>query len=237
MLKRILKALRAVTVVVLACSAAIFTWLGATKVTAQDLPLLKSGDIVFQTSKSSQSAAIFAASGSAYTHMGIIEINAANQPMVIEAAGPVRTTPLDQWIKRGLGGRIAVKRLAALDPATAQKILASAHSYDGKPYDRYFMSTTDEIYCSELIRLAFAEGANIDIGQLQKVKDLNVENVLAQSLIKKRWRSYPLCRDNATETLENCTTKIMGQELVTPVSIANDAKLKIIYSNYGLTAQ
>jgi uncharacterized protein YycO len=237
MTNRILKSLRALLAIALTTGAVIFIWLGATKVTAQDLPPLKPGDIVFQTSKSSQSAAIFMASNSAYTHMGIIEINSSNEPMVVEAAGPVRSTPLEQWIKRGLGGRIAVKRMETLNPVTAQKVLALAHTYDGKPYDRYFISTTNEIYCSELIRLAFAQGANIEIGKMQKVKDLNVENMLAQRLIKMRWRSYPLCRDNANETLESCKTKIMEQELVTPVSIANDTKLKTIFSNYGLTAQ
>jgi hypothetical protein len=237
MLKRILKPLRAIAIFVLVFGVVIFGWLNATKVTAQDLPPLKAGDIVFQTSKSSQSAAIFMASSSAYTHVGIIELNAENQPMVVEAVGPVLSTPLDQWIQFGLGGRIAVMRMDALDATVAQKILAAAHVYDGKPYDIYFMSSTDEIYCSELVHLAFAQGANIKIGKMQKVKDLNIENVLAQNLIKERWRSYPLCRDNANETFESCKAKIMEQELVTPVSIANDTRFKTIYSNYGLTAE
>ncbi len=237
MTKRILKAISAMASLAAAMFAVVFIWLSATRVTVQDLPPLQTGDIVFQTSKSSQSAAIFAASGSAYTHMGIIEIKTGDEPFVVEAAGPVRSTSLEQWIKRGLGGRIAVKRLETLDTVTTLKVLSAAHAYDGKAYDRYFMSSTDEIYCSELVRLAFSEGARVDLGQMQKVKELHTQNALAQSLIKKRWRNYPLCRDNPAETLETCKSKIMEQELVTPVSIANDVRLKTIFSNYGLTAQ
>jgi hypothetical protein len=95
------------------------------------------------------------------------------------------------------------------------------------------MSSTDQIYCSELIRLAFREGANIDVGFLQKVKTLDIDNMLARNLIKKRWRSYPLCKAS-TETYESCLPKIMEQELVTPVSIANDTKFKTIFTNYAL---
>jgi Permuted papain-like amidase enzyme, YaeF/YiiX, C92 family len=80
---------------------------------------LQNGDVILQTSKSSQSAAIFLASKSAYTHMGLIEVNAKNQPAVVEAAGPVRTTALDAWIKRGFGGRITILRMPTLDAATA----------------------------------------------------------------------------------------------------------------------
>jgi uncharacterized protein YycO len=233
MLKRALKFLRTLAFAALACAVALFVWLSATSVTAQDLPPLQNGDVIFQTSGSSQSAAIFLASKSAYTHMGLIEINANKEAAVVEAAGPVRTTALDAWIKRGLGGRITILRMPTLDAATAQKILTAAHAYDGRPYDRYFMSSTDEIYCSELIRLAFHDGANINVGTLQKVKTLDIDNMLARNLIKKRWRSYPLCKVNS-ETYESCLPKIMEQELVTPVSIANDTKFKTIFTNYKL---
>jgi Permuted papain-like amidase enzyme, YaeF/YiiX, C92 family len=235
-LKRTLKFLRALAMLAVASSVATFFWLSATSVTAQNLPPLQNGDVIFQTSTSSQSAAIFLASKSAYTHMGLIEVNTNSGPAVVEAAGSVRTTPLDAWIERGLGRRITILRMSTLDAATAQKILAAAHAYDGRPYDRYFMSSTDEIYCSELIRLAFHDGANIDVGSLQKVKSLDIDNMLARNLIKKRWRSYPLCKAG-TETYESCLPKIMEQELVTPVSIANDSKFEILFTNYALTEQ
>jgi Permuted papain-like amidase enzyme, YaeF/YiiX, C92 family len=236
MLKSTIKFLRLFAIAGLAVIASIAVWLSATAVTAQDLPKLKSGDIVFQTSTSSQSAAIFMASSSAYTHMGIIETGANGKVSVVEAVGPVRQTALDQWIKRGLGGRITIKRDETLDDVAAQRILAAAHVYDGKPYDRFFMNGTDEIYCSELVRLAFLQGANMEVGPVQKVKELDTDNMLARNLIKKRWRSYPLCQ-GTNDTYESCLVKIMEQELVTPVSIANDSKFKTIFSNYGLTAQ
>ena len=66
-------------------AAVSYSWLTLTTVSAKDLPLLKNGDIVFQTSRSSQSSAILLASMSAYSHMGIVEIHSDGTPFVVEA--------------------------------------------------------------------------------------------------------------------------------------------------------
>lgn len=49
---------------------------------------LKDGDIIFQTSKSPQSQAIQKATGSKYSHMGIV-IHRSGFPQVFEASGKV----------------------------------------------------------------------------------------------------------------------------------------------------
>jgi hypothetical protein len=59
--------------------------------------LLKEGDIIYQTSRSSQSLAIQRATGSRYSHMGMI-IYRNGAPMVFEAVQTVRYTPLKEWI-------------------------------------------------------------------------------------------------------------------------------------------
>ena len=61
---------------------------------------LNSGDIIFQTSKSSQSKAIQLATKSKYSHMGII-YETDGELYVYEAIQPVTLTKLDKWIKRG----------------------------------------------------------------------------------------------------------------------------------------
>jgi Permuted papain-like amidase enzyme, YaeF/YiiX, C92 family len=216
----------AITVAILAA------WLALTSVSAKDLPPLKNGDIIFQTSRSSQSSAILLASMSAYSHMGMIEIGLDGAASVVEAVGPVKSTPLDDWIKRGLGGRIAIKRLASLTPNQSKAILRAAHHYDGLPYDLFFLSTTDEIYCSELVRLAYGEGAAIEVGKNQKAKQLYLDNFAAKRLIARRWQKHPLCQSSETSTFEACYAQILEQELVTPDSIFNDPKLELIYSNY-----
>lgn len=228
-----MKGLLRVTAILIAIFATIaYIWLTLTPVAANDLPLLKSGDIVFQTSRSSQSSAILLASMSVYSHMGVIEVQTDGTPFVVEAVGPVKSTSLDSWIKRGLGGRIAIKRLSTLSSGQAQAILQAAHQLDGRPYDLFFMSTKEEIYCSELVHLAFAEGGSINLGSVQKAKDLYLDNFAAKSLISKRWKKHPLCQTAETSSFEACYTQILEQELVTPASIFNDAKLELVYSNY-----
>ena len=68
------------------------------------------GDIIFHTSKSSQSKAIQLATSSKYSHVGILFfIN--NAWTVLEAVQPVKLTPLNEWIQRGVNQEFVVKRL------------------------------------------------------------------------------------------------------------------------------
>jgi hypothetical protein len=69
---------------------------------------LQNGDIIFQTSKSGQSKAIQLATGSKYSHMGIV-YKQGNDFFVYEAVQPVKLTPLKDWIKRGENGHYVVK--------------------------------------------------------------------------------------------------------------------------------
>lgn len=71
---------------------------------------LKDGDIIFQTSRSTQSTAIQKATHSKYSHMGIIFLR-EGKPYVYEAIKTVQYTPLKKWISRGEGGHYVVKRL------------------------------------------------------------------------------------------------------------------------------
>jgi hypothetical protein len=64
------------------------------------LPKYRDGDIIFHTSQSSQSEALRRAMKSPYTHMGVIFIENGT-PVVYEAVGPVKRTPLEEWIRRG----------------------------------------------------------------------------------------------------------------------------------------
>lgn len=232
-MKRIAKFVLALVLIPPFAIAVFLTALNFTAVSANDLPPLRTGDIIFQTSHSSQSLAILLASGSAYSHMGIIEIDANNQPLVEEATGPVKSTPLDQWIKHGTGSRITIKRVINLNPEQANAVLKAAHNYDGLPYDIFFLPGKDAIYCSELVELAFKDGANIELGKFKKVKSLNIDNFAVRKLIEKRWRKHPLCQPAGNETFETCFSKILEQDLITPASISSDDKLQSIYSNYG----
>ena len=54
---------------------------------------LQDGDIVFSSSSQGQGKAIMEATGSPYTHCGIVQIK-DGQFLVLEAVQPVRVTPL-----------------------------------------------------------------------------------------------------------------------------------------------
>lgn len=198
-----------------------------------EIPPLKTGDLVFQTTSGGQSTAIMFASRSIYTHMGMVELDKAGKPLVIEAVGPVRTIPFSKWIAKGVGQRVTIKRIRGLSEADANSAVARAHVYDGRPYDVFFYETRDAIYCSELVHAAFKEGPNLSLGVEEKVSDLKIDNVAAKKLIEQRWRKHPACQTKQTANFKTCFNLILNQKLVTPASIARDAKLDLVYTNFG----
>lgn len=204
---------------------------------AKDLPPLKTGDIVFQNTDTSASDAIMLASGTLYTHVGLVEIDKAGKPIVIEAVGPVRAIPLEKWLRNGTGKRVTVKRIKGLSEASAKQAVSGARKYLGRPYDHYFYETRDAIYCSELIHAAFQEGAGRSVGREEKVRDLNIDTGAAQLLIRRRWKSHPLCKVKKAKSFEACYALILDQTLVTPASIARDAQFETIYTTFGADAE
>jgi Permuted papain-like amidase enzyme, YaeF/YiiX, C92 family len=211
--------------------------LGLTLAPAEDLPPLKTGDIVFQKTTTSASDAIMLASGTEYTHVGIVEIDKSGHPIVIEAVGPVQTVPLEKWIGKGNGDRITIKRIKGLDEAQARDAIASARRYLGLPYDHYFYETRDQIYCSELVYAAFKDGPGITVGREEKVRDLNIDTDAAQKLIAQRWKSHPLCKAKGAKSFKACYAHILEQTLVTPASIARDPQMELVYTSFGAGAE
>ena len=69
----------------------------------------KNGDVIFHTSKSSQSKMIQDVTKSKYSHVGIIYIK-DDETYVMEAVQPVKVTPLDVFIERGVGSEYMVMR-------------------------------------------------------------------------------------------------------------------------------
>ena len=231
-----IRGLALITLLAMAASGALGLWLQQTRVTAADLPPLRTGDLVFQESGSSQTKAIAFASRSLYTHAGLVEIDAQGRPFVVEAARTVQSTPLAKWIERGTAGRITVKRVRDLSDEDARKALAAAHLYDGRPYDFYFHDDTETIYCSELVRRAFAEGPGIELGEIQRPRDLSIDNAAVRALIEARWQKHPLCIEKGAASFEACYGIILDQQLVTPAAIARDARLDVVFSNFSIAA-
>lgn len=191
-------------------------------------PTPHNGDLIFQTSQSRQSAAILAATGSDFTHMGIVHLR-DGEPYVIEAYRNVEETPLDDWIARGEGDRYSLYRVADLSPEQATEAIDAALGYLGQPYDPFFRDGDDAIYCSELVRLAFA-AAGIELGEEETVGDLDVDSPAVRTIFAERWQQHPDCAD--ASDAEECWERMLSQTLVTPASIADDGKLVLVDSNF-----
>ena len=215
-------------------SALAWVWLRGTDATAADFKSFKRGDIIFQTSRSSQSAGILLASKSLYSHMGFVDFDDAGKAVVLESAATTRATPLEDWVKRGVGGRIAVYRVQELSDEQARAVSSAGKLHFGKPYDLFFFSSEDELYCSEFVRLAFERGAGLELGKYQQVGSLDLDNFAARAIIERRWQRYPMCRDGKAGDFESCFSIIKQQDLITPQSIADDRRLQRVYSNYGV---
>ncbi len=151
---------------------------------------VQNGDIIFQTSQSSQSKAIQLATNSEYSHMGII-YESNGQLLVYEAVQPVKLTPLKDWINRGKKGHYVIKRLKNADEVLTKSVLAKmkqiGDQFKGKPYDIYFEWSDDKIYCSELVWKIYKLAANIEIGQLEQLSDFNLSNEIVQAKMKERY--------------------------------------------------
>ena len=139
---------------------------------------------------------------------------------------------MSEWVLQGVAGRIAIKRFKNLSDSDADKILSRAKFYYGRPYDFYFLFDKEAIYCSELVYYAFEEGAQISLGNIERVGDLRTQSTAVKNLIKERWKSYPICLDQGVDSYEGCYDIVMNQNLITPSSVAEDSRLEIIYSNY-----
>jgi len=173
-MRRLLPAL----LVVLSCGA------------AHGLPVVQDGDIIFQTSRSSQSVAVQRATGSPFSHMGLI-LYQHGKPYVFEAINRVQYTPLDRWIARGNGGHFVVKRLKdagrVLNAQALQKLRAATVQFQGRPYDLTFEWSDDQVYCSELVWKLYDRALGVRIGELQRIKDFNLKDPSVRTKLRERY--------------------------------------------------
>jgi Orthopoxvirus protein of unknown function (DUF830). len=157
---------------------------------ARALPAVQDGDIIFHASRSAQSLAVQQATGSQYSHMGLILFR-EGKPYVFEAAATVRSTPLAEWIARGADGRYVVKRLQnarqIFTPDALAKLRKTADTFADKPYDLTFEWTDTRIYCSELVWKIYDRALGIHIGELQKIRAFNLDAPVVKQKIRERY--------------------------------------------------
>jgi len=145
------------------------------------------GDLVFQESESGQSQAIRLATGSRYTHVGVV-LEHHGRRFVFEAVEPVRYTPLEAWIARGVGGHYVAKRLeSGLSPESIEKLNALAAEYLGRAYDWSFEWSDRRFYCSELVHKLFERAAGVQLAKPKRLGDFALEAPAVKKKLKERY--------------------------------------------------
>ena len=154
---------------------------------------LHDGDIVFQPCKAGQGRAIQLATGSNYSHCGIVFFQ-KGKPYVLEAVQPVKMTPFSVWIKQGDDGAYAVKRLRSaangLSSDVILKMKAAGKKMLGKNYDLKFGWGDDRYYCSELVWKIYNRSTGLSVGPLKKFEEFELSNRIVQEIMKKRYGKY-----------------------------------------------
>ena len=134
---------------------------------------LKEGDIVFQTSTTQQAPLIIAATHSQWSHCGII-IEKTDGLYVLEAISTVSLTPYQQWVDRGRGKRVGVKRY------TEEPVKIKYRKYLSKPYDLAFKFDNGKWYCSELVYDIYKRQLGVELCKPRPVSDYNLHGMEKQ---------------------------------------------------------
>jgi hypothetical protein len=168
----------------------------------------QTGDIVLQDLKSLSSEAIKLATDSPYSHCGLVSVE-GDSAFVIEAVGPVRKIPLEQWIANG-EGLYSVLRLK--EGNNVDEAIRIAEKYLGLPYDHKYLWGDDEFYCSELVYKAYSRGCGISLCDLRQFEEYNLEPV--KRAVMDRFGEVPV-----------------GQKVVTPEDLARSESLIVVFSS------
>ncbi len=175
------------------------------------------GDIIFIQSQSSQSAALREATGSVWTHVGLL-VKQSSGWHVAEAIGPVVSTPINDFIARSKDKAYQVYRFRHFDPATMRSAMLAAIQKYNKPYDIYFEFSNTRTYCSELTYKVMLDVTGVGLGRVQKMRDMKLDGPYAKALIKMR--------------LTDIGKEINPDEdIITPVSQMVDANVTLVKSS------
>ena len=165
-MKKFLKIVFTVLGVMVASAALLFhSWL-IEPLSAQDVPItdVREGDVIFQTSQSSQSPLIQIGTRSHITHCGIVVMK-EGKPYVLETLKTLVLTPLDKFVARGKDGKYWLKR------SDRENIKIEYAHYLGKTYDSAFSFNNDIYYCSELVYHIYLNQLSIELCKPKQVDD------------------------------------------------------------------
>jgi len=178
---------------------------------------LQAGDVLFQDLPGPLGEAIKLATGSKYSHCAIV-LKDENGLFVFEAVEPVRRVEIEDWIDQGINDHYVVRRLPkakeVLSPEVIERMLSVSKEQLGKHYDGLFEWNDDRIYCSELVWMAYAEGAGIELCATRPLKEYDLSSPEVKAQIEMRYgRSAPM--DEPMVSPED----LLRSELLEPVTM------------------
>lgn len=173
------------------------------------------GDIVFQSLPNPPGMdlvdAIEGSTGSPYSHCGMV-FQEDGRWQVIEAIGPVKITPLDDYIARGRGKQVWAYRLNETSRKKLPTALAAMKKDLGKPYDPRYRFDDEAIYCSELIWRGWKAAAGRELGTAVTLGSLN-------------WQPYQA----VIEAIEGPGNLPLDRQMITPRDLAKAKELTRVF--------
>lgn len=149
---------------------------------------LQEGDIVFTSSARGQGRAIMDATGSRYTHCGIVLIQ-NGKLMVLEAIEPVSITPLERFVSFSAPGTFMARRLKApVAPAAYKAAKVWGKSMVGRKYDHQFLWGDERMYCSELVWKIYQK-AGVRLCEPNKLGDYALDKPSVRQAIVEKYGS------------------------------------------------
>lgn len=148
---------------------------------------LRSGDVVFQELGSAQGRAVKAATGSRFTHCGVV-FQQNGTLYVLEAVQPVSIVSLADFKRRSrIFHARRLKDPSVLNQKNFEKALTWGRRQLGKNYDPLFKWDDQNLYCSELVWKVFKKAANLELCRTKTFKSYFLEKPAVRQIIQQRY--------------------------------------------------
>ena len=198
-------------------SVLLAVWFAAVRLASGEEPqafVPVEGDVLFQSLPHNPLIdAIEGCSHSVYSHCGLV-VDRNGRAEVLEASSTVHFTGLSDWIARGRGKTYAAYRLRKSAGVDAHQLVRSALHYRGRGYDIHYSFANNEIYCSELVFLAYKDLTGKPLGKVRKLGELD-------------WGAHI----DLIRRIEGGKVPL-EREMITPVDLARSPELEQVFSNF-----
>lgn len=152
--------------------------------TAQSPPELREGDVLLIPTGGELMEAVKDATGSSWTHCGVVLRSPAGELVVLEAIEPVTASSAQAFLSRSINGQLLQLRpRGGLNETQLAGMRAVGRRLLGRPYDALFLWDDEQIYCSELVWKVYAEGAGLELVQPSRFGDFRLDGPRARRML------------------------------------------------------